>query len=85
MKNEIRSLSFLVHPKMRAFITHGGYNSYQEAAYAGIPLVSMPLFGDQYGNTRRVERHGIGVGLEKLDLSEETITEALKKVLTDQR
>ncbi len=70
---------------MHAFITHGGYNSFQEAAYAGIPLVSMPLFSDQYGITRRMEGHGIGVGLDKLKLSEKSITEALRKVLKCQR
>ncbi len=76
---------FIAHSKMRAFITHGGYNGFLEAAFAGVPLVSLPLFGDQFGNTRRMERHGIGVGLEKKELSERTITAALKKVLQDQR
>lgn len=37
----------LGHSKIRAFVSHGGLLSTQEAAYHGVPLVGVPLFGDQ--------------------------------------
>ncbi|OBS67815.1 hypothetical protein A6R68_03644, partial [Neotoma lepida] len=40
----------LGHPKTRAFITHGGTNGIYEAIYHGIPVVGIPLFGDQFDN-----------------------------------
>ena len=34
-------------PRLKAFITHGGMNSILEALYFGVPLITLPVFGDQ--------------------------------------
>lgn len=73
------------HPKIRAFISHGGYNSFQEAAFAGVPILSVPLFADQYANMRKVEKHGIGLGMDKLKITEDYVTQKLKTLLEDDR
>jgi UDP:flavonoid glycosyltransferase YjiC (YdhE family) len=44
------TLFFSVHPKLLAFITHGGANSISEAATAGSPLIAIPLFGESQLN-----------------------------------
>lgn len=41
---------FSVHPKLLAFITHGGANSISEAATAGAPVITIPLFGKRFKN-----------------------------------
>lgn len=56
-----------------------------EATYTGVPLVVMPLFGDQIANVKRVERSGIGVGVDKEALTEQAIVDALTKVLEDEK
>lgn len=71
----------VAQPKIKAFITHGGYNSLTEATYLGVPLIVFPLFGDQFGNCKRVERLNVGVSLDRSILSEETVYQALQKVL----
>jgi len=43
------------------FITHNGMNSTNEAIFAGIPMVCMPVFGDQNFNAQRVAKLGLGV------------------------
>ncbi|RCN32488.1 UDP-glucoronosyl and UDP-glucosyl transferase [Ancylostoma caninum] len=75
----------LRHPKTKAFITHGGYNSVQEAILTGTPLIAIPLFGDQPKNARLIERHGIGMILQKGEISVHTITRALAKVTGNSR
>jgi UDP:flavonoid glycosyltransferase YjiC (YdhE family) len=45
----------------------------------------MPLFGDQFVNAKLIEKRQIGVVLDKTNLSEDAITEALTAVLFDKQ
>uniref|UniRef100_A0A7I5EBQ6 UDP-glucuronosyltransferase n=1 Tax=Haemonchus contortus TaxID=6289 RepID=A0A7I5EBQ6_HAECO len=71
----------LQHPKTKAFITHGGYNSVQEAIRGGVPIISIPLFGDQPKNARLAEHHGFGLILHRAELSVNALSEAIQKVV----
>lgn len=71
----------LAQPKVKALITHGGYNSLIEAIHWGVPLVLMPLFGDQPANAVRVSRLNVGVSIDKTELTEQKVYQALKTVL----
>lgn len=51
----------------------------------GIPIVGIPLFDDQSGNRKRAERLGMGVGIDKWDITADTIEDALQKILTNSR
>uniref|UniRef100_A0A7E4VYD5 glucuronosyltransferase n=1 Tax=Panagrellus redivivus TaxID=6233 RepID=A0A7E4VYD5_PANRE len=51
------------HPKMLAFITHGGQNSINEAAAAGVLLLSLPVF-QQPQNTKLIKYRGLRLGLD---------------------
>ncbi|KAK6751611.1 hypothetical protein RB195_003181 [Necator americanus] len=74
----------LQNPKTKAFISHGGYNSVQEAISAGVPMITVALFGDQPKNAKMAERHQFAINLRKSDLSADTIADALRKMLNDQ-
>ena len=53
----------LAHPNLKVFVTHGGLLSTQEALYHGVPLVGVPINGDQMANMMRAERHGYAIPL----------------------
>ncbi|CAI4224518.1 unnamed protein product [Auanema sp. JU1783] len=71
------------HPKVKALITHGGYNSMQEAVAAGKPLAVIPLFGDQPKNSQIAKKHGIAVVLQKSEITKDVVVEKLTTLLTD--
>ncbi|XP_029400880.1 uncharacterized protein LOC110330325 [Mus pahari] len=71
------------HPKTRAFITHGGTNGIYEAIYHGIPVVGIPLFGDQYDNIVHLKAKGAAVRLDFLTMSSTDLLTALKTVTND--
>ncbi|XP_006983866.1 UDP-glucuronosyltransferase 2B31-like isoform X1 [Peromyscus maniculatus bairdii] len=73
----------LGHPKTRAFITHGGTNGIYEAIYHGIPVVGIPLFGDQFDNVVRMKTKGAGVRLDFLTMSSTDLVDAVKTVTND--
>ncbi|XP_051026305.1 UDP-glucuronosyltransferase 2B31 isoform X3 [Acomys russatus] len=73
----------LGHPKTRAFITHGGTNGIYEAIYHGVPVVGIPLFGDQYDNIVRMKTKGAAVRLDFLTMSSTDLFTALKTVTDD--
>ena len=47
-------------PRCDAFVTHGGANSMHEALSFSVPLVVVPMFGDQPGNADAVAQRGAG-------------------------
>ncbi|CAD6194566.1 unnamed protein product [Caenorhabditis auriculariae] len=75
----------LVNEKLKAFITHAGYNSIQEVMTAGAPVISIPLFGDQPKNARLAEKHGLGITIKKSELSADVVENAIRTIIEDDR
>jgi UDP:flavonoid glycosyltransferase YjiC (YdhE family) len=50
----------LGHPKLRAFVTHGGLLSMYETVYHGVPAVIMPVFVDHDVNSEKAKTDGYG-------------------------
>jgi zeaxanthin glucosyltransferase len=73
-----------------AFITHGGLNSVLESAYAGTPMLVVPLNDkwDQNGNAARVVYHGLGTKVNLNDgkqALENAINELLNNAIYQQK
>ncbi|NWW03952.1 UD11 glucuronosyltransferase, partial [Oreocharis arfaki] len=75
----------LAHPKTRAFITHGGSHGVYEGICNAVPMVLMPLFGDQMDNAKRVESREAGLTLNILEMTSNDISKALKAVINDKK
>ena len=68
--------------RCRLFITHGGHGSTTEATYHGVPLIGIPMFGDQPANMKKAEALGFAIPLEFSELTEQNVADAINAVLS---
>ncbi|XP_011671315.2 UDP-glucuronosyltransferase 2C1 [Strongylocentrotus purpuratus] len=73
----------LGHPKTKLMIYHGGANGINEIVTHGVPVLVMPLAGDQMGNAVRMQAKGMGLVVDKNTLTEESFREALHEMLNN--
>lgn len=70
----------LAHPKVNVFVSHGGLLSLQESLYHVIPIVALPIFGDQERVAAHLHNKGYGRWLEWEDLDVDLLLEAIHDV-----
>ncbi|WP_434047933.1 MULTISPECIES: macrolide family glycosyltransferase [Sorangium] len=63
------------------FVSQGGLNSVNEAMFFEVPMVVVPVTGEQTLNARRVSEAGAGILLKKLGAS--TLRSAVERILRD--
>ncbi|KAG7943659.1 hypothetical protein I3843_15G052900 [Carya illinoinensis] len=87
----------LSHPAIGGFLTHCGWNSTLEAVCAGVPMVTWPLFADQFFNEKlvvQVLKIGESVGNETavpvgedgksgVLVKREKVREAIQKIMAE--
>ncbi|KAI4349074.1 hypothetical protein L6164_009715 [Bauhinia variegata] len=88
-------LLILSHRAIGAFLTHCGWNSTLEGICAGVPLITFPLFAEQFYNEKvvlQILETGVKVGGEKVQyigqeekngvqVKKENVKEAIEKVM----
>ncbi|XP_063050637.1 UDP-glucuronosyltransferase 3A1-like [Engraulis encrasicolus] len=75
----------LGHPKARLLITHGGQNSILQAVFHSVPVLGVPLFGDQFDNLVRVRAKGLGLALRPTDIHRDLLSDTITTLITDHR
>ncbi|XP_069314178.1 UDP-glucuronosyltransferase 2A3-like isoform X2 [Eulemur rufifrons] len=73
----------LGHPKTKAFITHGGINGIYEAIYHGVPMVGIPIFGDQSDNIAHMKAKGAALEVNFNTITSTDLLRALRAVIND--
>ncbi|XP_026461122.1 UDP-glucuronosyltransferase 1-9-like [Ctenocephalides felis] len=74
----------LAHPNVKVFVTHGGLLGTMEGVYCGIPMIGVPMFGDQLSNIKNYVRRGIALMVNVQEI-EEKFEKSLNEVLTDKK
>ncbi|XP_046972692.1 UDP-glycosyltransferase UGT5-like [Vanessa cardui] len=73
----------LRHPNVKLFITQGGLQSTDESISAGVPLIGIPILGDQWYNVEKYVHHKIGIRLDLDSFSENEFRSSIEKIIGD--
>jgi UDP-glucoronosyl and UDP-glucosyl transferase len=73
----------LLFPRCDVFVTHGGFNSTMEALAQGVPLVVVPMSGDEPYCAERCESLGVGLAIRPQQRLSGQIRDAALAVLAD--
>lgn len=67
------------------FITHGGIHSIMETIDAGIPILGLPVFGDQFQNVKISQDNGMAIMSNIFSLTENDFEKDVNRILSDQK
>ncbi|XP_056637124.1 UDP-glucosyltransferase 2-like [Diorhabda sublineata] len=81
----VPQMELLAHPNVKLFITHGGILSSIEAVYHGIPLITIPILGDQLKNAILAESLGYSKTIYMNDLNDKHLSAAIEEVVSDKK
>ena len=71
----------LGHQNTKIFITHCGYNAQYDALYNAVPIIALPVYGDQPYNAVTMQSKGFGIKLDLVYLTENDLVSALGRIL----
>ena len=81
---ELFSILLAAHPNVKVFVTHCGMHGVIESLTFGVPMVGIPVFGDQKDVLVRLEERQLALGLDKYSNSQQILA-SLQTVLDDSR
>jgi UDP:flavonoid glycosyltransferase YjiC (YdhE family) len=73
----------LSHAAVRAFVSHCGMNSINEALYWGKPILALPFFGDQHYNAARIVDLGVALKLNKQSFDSAEVRQKINHLLSN--
>ncbi|KAK9891159.1 hypothetical protein WA026_013476 [Henosepilachna vigintioctopunctata] len=77
--------AILAHNNVKLFISHGGLLSTIEAIYHAVPVLGIPIFGDQKINIPSAVKKGYAVQLNLEELNEKTFSNAINELIDNPR
>ncbi|CAK1582730.1 unnamed protein product [Parnassius mnemosyne] len=81
ISNWLPQNDILAHPNVIAFYSHSGLLGTTEALYHGVPVLAMPIFGDQPSNAAAIEESGLGVQIDLKELTKENLLKKFRTIL----
>lgn len=75
----------LAHKNVRLFITHGGMFGTTEGISRGVPMLFMPVYGDQFRNAAKIVERGYALILHIDDVTRQKLTEKIEILVYDRQ
>lgn len=75
----------LSHPNVKLFITQGGFQSLEEAIVKKVPLLAIPFLVDQFFNSQRISKLGIGKALDIKTLTKQDLKDMIVEIIENSK
>ncbi|CAG9134002.1 unnamed protein product [Plutella xylostella] len=75
----------LAHPNVKAFITHGGPRSLEEAVFFEKPIIGLPMIKSRKTFIKEITRLGAGEIVDPYTMDKETLVEKIGLVASDEK
>ncbi|BFZ00665.1 hypothetical protein BsWGS_03704 [Bradybaena similaris] len=75
----------LGHEKTKLFISHCGKNGQYEAIYHGVPILCLPIYGDQSYNAERITIKQFGLRADMRDASADELAAMMKEIIYNKK
>lgn len=85
VKQWLPQFDVMNHPNVKCYMGHGGLLGISESVYVGLPMIMVPMYGDQFHNAAAVKTRGSSVVLEFNNLNEESLRHAIDEVFNNTR
>ncbi|XP_063990323.1 UDP-glycosyltransferase UGT5-like [Diachasmimorpha longicaudata] len=83
IKKWLPQAAILGHPNVKCYLAHGGLLGVSEAASAGVPMVIVPMYGDQFNNAAAARSRGVAIVLKWSNFNAESLKSAIENVFND--
>ncbi|KZC14156.1 UDP-glucuronosyltransferase 1-7C [Dufourea novaeangliae] len=85
VKKWLPQFDIMNHPNVKCYFGHGGLLGLSEGVHTGIPMILMPLFGDQYQNAMAARARGVAIVLKYSELNERDLRHAVDEIFNNTR
>ncbi|USC25867.1 egt [Palpita vitrealis nucleopolyhedrovirus] len=82
-QNWFNQRAVLHHKSVKAFITQGGLQSSEEALEAQVPMVCLPMMGDQFYHSHKLKQFKVAHVLNTSDVSAYQLSVAINDVIAN--
>ncbi|XP_043267265.1 UDP-glycosyltransferase UGT5-like [Venturia canescens] len=83
IRHWLPQVAILQHPNVKCFMAHGGLLGLSESVWAGVPMIAIPMYGDQFYNAAAAKARGVAEVLRWNDLTERDLRQAVDRVFND--
>nr|XP_023028450.1 UDP-glucuronosyltransferase 2B9-like [Leptinotarsa decemlineata] len=73
----------LADSRIKLFITQCGLQSLEEGIFNEVPMVGMPFMWDQPGNAKTLEKKGLGLTVDIMNLTKDSFTKTIMEVISN--
>lgn len=84
MTNWLPQNDILAHRNTRLFISHCGLSGVIEAKYYGVPILGIPVYGDQLKNAKAIASEGWALELPYSNVDANSLSSAIDELLTNE-